>query len=167
MKRNSASAVALGGVMAALALVVMCLGTMIPLATYVCPMLCAVLLMVVHSIVGNKMAWTWYGAVSLLSLLLSPDKEAAAVFVFLGYYPIVKPWIDTRRFAYLWKLILFNVSILAMYGILIFLFDMAYLMEEFREIGTVMTVITLVMGNVTLFMLDFLLSQISKRKRRG
>ena len=38
---------ALGGVMASLALVVMCLGGMIPLATYVCPMFCAVLLMVV------------------------------------------------------------------------------------------------------------------------
>ena len=44
MGRNGAKSVALGGVMAALAVVIMCMGGIIPLATYVCPMLCAVLL---------------------------------------------------------------------------------------------------------------------------
>ena len=52
MRHNSAKNMALGGVMAALALVVMCLGGMIPLATYVCPMFCAVLLMVVLKLTG-------------------------------------------------------------------------------------------------------------------
>ena len=40
---------------------------------------------------GVRIAWAWYGAVAILSLLLAPDKEAAAVFAFLGYYPIVTP----------------------------------------------------------------------------
>ena len=90
--RNSpAGNVALGGILAALAVVIMAMGPLLPVATYVCPMLCALLLQVVLKTCGSRIAWAWYGAVALLSLLLAPDKEAAVVFTFLGYYPIVKP----------------------------------------------------------------------------
>ena len=167
MRHNSAKNMALGGVMAALALVVMCLGGMIPLATYVCPMFCAVLLMVVLNKTSGRVAWAWYGAVSILSMLLGPDKEAAAVFVFLGYYPILKPWLDKRRLSVLWKLVLFNVSILAMYSVLIYVFGLADLAAEFEELGMVMTIVTLVLGNATLFMMDVLLTLLEKRKFHG
>ena len=158
---------ALGGVMAALALVVMCLGGMIPLATYVCPMFCAVLLMVVLRLTGSRIAWAWYGAVSILSMLLGPDKEAAAVFVFLGYYPILKPWLDKRKLALLWKLLLFNAAIFAMYSVLIYVFGLADIAAEFEELGMVMSVVTLILGNATLFMMDVLLTQLQKRKFHG
>ena len=167
MRHNSAKNIALGGVMAALALVVMCLGGLIPLATYVCPMFCAVLLMVVLKMTGGRVAWAWYGAVSILSMLLGPDKEAAAVFVFLGYYPILKPWLDRRKLAILWKLVLFNVAIFAMYGVLIYVFGLAELAAEFRELGMILTVVTLVLGNATLFMMDVLLTVLEKRKFHG
>lgn len=167
MKHNSAKNMALGGMMAALALVVMCLGGMIPLATYVCPMFCAVLLMVVLKLTGRRVAWAWYGAVSILALLLGPDKEAAAVFVFLGYYPILKPWLDKRKLAILWKLVLFNVAIFAMYSVLIYVFGLAEVAAEFKELGMVLTIVTLVLGNATLFMMDVLLTLLQKRKFHG
>lgn len=166
MRHNSAKNVALGGVMAALAVVIMAMGTMIPLATFLCPMLCMVLLTVVLRLTGVRIAWAWYGAVSVLSLLLAPDKEAAAVFLFLGYYPIVKPWIDRRPVAFLWKLVLFNVSIFAMYSLLIWVFGIVVLMEDFEEMGIILTAVTLVLGNVTLFMLDVVLGRLGS-KRRG
>ena len=155
----------MGGVMAALAVVIMCMGTLIPVATFICPMACMVLQTVVVKKAGNRIAWAWYGAVGILSLLLDPDKEAAAVFVFLGYYPIVKPWIDRRRFAVVWKLVLFNASILVMYWILIHLLGLQNLAEDFEELGTVMTVLTLVLGNVTLFLFDFNLTMINKKSK--
>ena len=167
MRHNSAKYMALGGVMAALALVVMCLGGMIPLATYVCPMFCAVLLMVVLKLTNARIAWAWYGAVSILAMLLGPDKEAAAVFVFLGYYPILKPWLDQRKLAILWKLVLFNAAIFAMYSVLIYVFGLADLAAEFKELGMVLTIATLVLGNITLFMMDILLTLLQKRKFRG
>lgn len=167
MGRNSAKNVALGGVMAALALVVMCLGGLIPLATYVCPMFCAVLLMVVLKTAGSRYAWAWYGAVAVLSMLLGPDKEAAAVFVFLGYYPILKPWLDKRKLSFVWKLALFNAAIFAMYTVLIHVFGLADVAAEFEELGTVLTIVTLILGNATLFMLDVLLTILGKRKRHG
>ena len=158
-KRTPASSVALGGVLAALAVVVMSLGTNIPVATYVCPMLCALLLQAVLKACGVRIAWAWYGAVAILSLLLAPDKEAAAVFAFLGYYPIVKPRLDKTRLRWLWKGLLFNASVLVMYWLLLRVFGLAQVTEDFEEIGVVMLIVLLILGNVTFFLLDKLLEK--------
>lgn len=157
-RRNQAAPVALGGIFASLAVVIMCLGGMIPAATFVCPMLCMILLSVVMKKCSSRICWAWYGAVAILGTLLGADKEAAAVFVFLGYYPILKPKLDKLPLRWLWKLILFNVAILVMYTLLLHVFGMAQLMEEFAEMGTILTIVTLVMGNITFIMLDKLLS---------
>lgn len=159
---------ALGGVFAALAVVIMCMGGMIPVATFVCPMACMLLLTVVITRCGSRVAWAWYGAVAILSVLLGPDKEAAAVFTFLGYYPIIKPKMDVLPLKWLWKLIFFNAVILVMYWLLLNLFGMAELMEEFAEMGTVLTVVTLLMGNITFSLLDRLLVPgVLIKKRHG
>lgn len=165
MTKASRSA-ALGGIMAALAVVIMCMGTLLPPATFVCPALCILIAHIVWKVCGKRTAWAWYGAVALLSALLAPDKEAAAVFVFLGYYPIVKPWLDQRRGRILWKGILFNCAVLAMYGCLIFLFGMTEAAHEFREAGVFLCAVTLLMGNVTFFLLDHLLRIIDYRWRK-
>ena len=165
---HSAQTVALGGVFAALAVAIMALGTIIPIATYVCPMFCALLLQVVLKLCGSRIAWAWYGAVSLLSLLLSPDKEAAAMFLFLGYYPIVKPWLDRRKGKWLWKGLLFNGAVCLMYWLLLHFVGMESLMEEFSGMGLGMLAVLLVLGNVTFFLLDRLLgTNVRPRKRPG
>lgn len=165
-RKTPASRIALGGVLAALAVVIMSLGGLIPVMTYVSPMLCALLLKIVLELCGVRIAWAWYGAVALLSALLSADKEAAAVFIFLGYYPIVKPKLDGLRFPWLWKLVLFNASVGVMYFLLLRLFGMAQLRAEFEELGTVMLIVMLLMGNVTFFLLDRLLRRDLLRRGR-
>ena len=165
-RKTPASRIALGGVLAALAVVIMSLGGLIPVMTYVSPMLCALLLKIVLELCGVRIAWAWYGAVALLSALLSADKEAAAVFIFLGYYPIVKPKLDGLRFPWLWKLVLFNVSVGVMYFLLLQLFGMAQLRAEFEEFSTVMLIVMLLMGNVTFFLLDRLLQRDLLRRGR-
>jgi hypothetical protein len=159
MKRNSAQKIALGGLMAALAIVIMCLGGLIPFATFVCPMLCCMITKVVLSMCGKRIAWAWYGAVAILSVLMAPDKEAAAVFVFLGYYPIVKPWMDKQRLSWLWKGLLFNCAILLMYWLLINILGLSEIANDYEEAGTVITVVMLLLGNVTFFMLDLVLGR--------
>jgi hypothetical protein len=129
-------------------------------------MLCCVLLTFVLGMGGPKIAWAWYGAVTILSLLLAPDKEAGAVFAFFGYYPIVKPWLDKRPLCFLWKLVLFNLSIFAMYGLLIYLLGLQQVLSDFQELGTVMIVVTLILGNVTLFMMDVFLGRFRGIMRR-
>lgn len=167
MRNSAAKAMALGGVLGALAVVIMSMGTLIPVATFVCPMLCMMILKLVLSMCGGRIGWAWYGAVAILGLLMAPDKEAAAVFAFLGYYPIVKSKLDRLPAAIVWKLLLFNVTILSMYWLLANLFGMAEIGEEFRDLGTVMTVVMLMLGNVTFFLLDILLGKSIGRKPHG
>lgn len=166
MRRNAAKEIALGGVLAALAVVIMCLGSLIPSATFVCPMMCCLILQLVRKICGDRIAWAWYGAVAILGLLMGPDKEAAAVFVFLGYYPIIKPKMDLLPGKWLWKLVYFNAVILAMYWLLMHVFGMAQILQEFEEMGMALTVVTLILGNVTFLMLDRLLVPGLKLRRK-
>ena len=116
----------------------------------------------VRKMCGQRIAWAWYGAVAIFSLIMAPDKEAAAVFAFLGIYPIVKIKLDKIRFGFAVKLTLFNVLILLMYALLIHLFGMAQIAAEYREMGIAMTAIMLILGNVAFFLLDHVLSRFSR-----
>ena len=156
---------ALGGLMAALAVVIMTLGGAIPLNTFLCPIVCMMVLRFVLSITGRRVAWAWYGAVSILSLLLGPDKEAAAIFLALGYYPILKPRLDRMKGGLVLKLALFNVVILAMYWVLIRILGMDQIASDYAELGRVMTVIMLVLGNVTFWLLDKVLAKPLKKRK--
>ena len=148
----------------------MTMGGLIPIDTYVCPMLCSLILLAVVSVCGKRIAWAWYGAVSVLSLMLAPDKEAAAIFLGLGYYPIIKPSLDQLRFQWLWKALLFNFVTAALYAVLMYVLGMSQLMAEFRELGIFGLSVTLILGNICFFLLDRLLfllpSKISRRRRR-
>lgn len=159
-KKTPAGKIALGGFLAALAVAVMSLGTLIPVMTYVCPMICTLILEAVRQTCGNRIGWAWYGAVAFLGALLSPDKEAALMFVFLGYYPLVRPKI-TGRLSWVYKLLLFNGSIGVMYFLLLQILGVQALVEEYREMGVWMLAALVVMGNVTFFLLDTLLHRAS------
>ncbi len=154
----------LGGLTAALAVVIMCLLGMLGITTYVCPALCMMLLSVLVKLCNSRICWCWYIVVSILSLLLAPDKEAAALFIFLGYYPILRPWINLRKFPLVWKALLFNTAIVVLYYILLYLVGLAELVAEMQELGGVFAVILLVLGNITFFLLDMVLGKIDKRR---
>ncbi len=163
MRNLSAKAIALGGVLAALAVVIMCLGGLIPIATYVCSMLCILLGHSVYRFCGRRIAWAWYAAVALLALLMGTDKEAAGVYLFLGYYPYLKPWLDRRRFSIVWKLLYFNASVAALYVVLVFIMGLNDVVVEYREIGTIGLAILLLLGNFTFFLADKLLTRLKKK----
>lgn len=165
MRSSAARDMALGGMMAALAVVIMALGGMIPLNTFLCPILCMMLLRFVMTTCGKRVALAWYGVVAILSLLLGPDKEAAAIFAVLGYYPILKPRLDKLKGGIVLKLALFNIVILAMYWVLIRLLGMDQIASDYAELGTVMTVVMLILGNVTFWMLDIVLGKPMKKRK--
>ena len=151
---------------AALAVVIMCMGGLIPVATFVCPMMCMMMLWMTAKVSGRRIGWAWYGAVAMLGLMLSPDKESAAVFLCLGFYPLVKPYLDRLPFSFLWKLLLFNVIIAIMYAVMIRLLGMDQIASEYTGLGVAMTVILLILGNITFLLLDLVFSRMSRRKRK-
>ena len=153
--------------MVSLAVVLMCLGTVIPIATYAAPVLCMFTGQVVMHLCGSRTAWAWFGAVALLGLLLAPDKEAAAVFCVLGYYPIVKPKLDRARGKWFWKALLFNGSMILLYWLLLKVIGVERLLEEFSGMGVALTAVLLILGNITFFLLDRALGRNIMVKSRG
>ena len=82
--RRQSRRMALCGVLAALAVVLLSFGALIPFSTFCCPILAMLCMIPVVEEYGRKSALLFYGAVSVLALLLAPDKEVALLFTFLG-----------------------------------------------------------------------------------
>ena len=163
--QNNAKRIALGGMLAGVAVVIMCLGGLIPVATYICPMLCCMAQFLVLRFCGRRLAWTWFFMVSILALVTGPDKEAVLVFVAIGYYPILKPYLDRYKLGILLKFVLFNVSIFTAYGIMIRFWGMDEILSENMEFGLIGLGIIVLLGNLTFFLLDKLLTIMGRRIR--
>ena len=115
-------------------------------------------------ICGARVAWAWYGAVAVLSMLLGPDKEAAALMVLLGYYPIIKPRMDRMPLPILWKLLLINGVILVMYTAVVHLLGLEQVLVEASLLGYAGLAAAVLLGNATFFLLDKLLDRFSYKK---
>ena len=164
--RKETKAIALGGMLGAVAMVIMCLGGLIPVSTYICPVMCMLILQMVLNLCGRKIAWAWYIMVSLLSLLLGPDKEAAALLVLLGYYPIIKPKMDRLSLKILWKLVLFNAVTVFMYTAVVAILGLEAIIVEHTVLGYISFVLMIVLGNATFFLLDKLLTRFAPKTHK-
>ena len=145
MRQNNARQIALGGMLAAVAIVIMCLIGLIPVATYVCPMLCCTLQYIVLRFCGRRIAWAWFGVVAILAVLMAPDKEAAMVFLFLGYYPLIKPYLDRRKLSVVLKGLYFNISVLVAYFLMIYLLGLQQIVQENTELGMIGLILVFVL----------------------
>ena len=159
--RDRSRKIAVGGMMTALAVAVMLLGGVIPAATFCCPALAGILLLPVVSECGHRVALGAYAAIAALSLMLCPDKEAALLFAFLGWYPVAKWPLEAKLPG--WrslpvKLLLWNACAGAMAAMIFFVFRMDQVIAEYREMSRAMLIVFAVLANVTLILYDRLLN---------
>ncbi|MDO5602914.1 MAG: hypothetical protein Q4G07_09110 [Oscillospiraceae bacterium] len=163
-RRNKSQKVALCGMVGALACACMVLGGFIPLATFVTPAIAGMLVLVAAIELGYRTGYLLYGVIGLLSLFLSPDKELSCIFLFfLGYYPLLKSQLDSIKHTVLrWlvKLGLFNVSIVAMYALLIFIFPLPELVADFSETGVPLLAGLGLAANLTFCIYDLAITKI-------
>lgn len=167
--KQSTRELALCGVIAALSVVLLCLGGIVPLALYACPMLASSALLVLRETCRTRYTWCCWAAVAILALLLGPDKEAVALYLFLGYYPLLQPKFDAiRRPALRWlaKLALAVVSVSAMYLVLLYVLGLTQVVEEFADTAPWMLWITAALGLVVFFVYDILLRRFAILWRR-
>lgn len=159
MKKDSRR-IALGGMMAALGAMFMLLGGVIPAATFCAPALAGLALVPVFAEGGVKAALGAYAAIAALALMLCPDKEAALLFAFLGWYPAVKwkldaklkPW--PRRIV---KFILWNGAALALAALIFLVLRMDEVIAEYREMGRAMLAAFALLANAAMALYDRLL----------
>ena len=156
----SSARMALCGVMAALAVVIMSLGSIIPFATFCCPILAMLVMIPITVECPPKLGLTLYAAITILCLLLAADQEASFLFLFLGYYPFLRPKLQQIRFRALRlaaKHAIFTCAVVLMYLLLIFVFRLDAVTEELQTAGTVLNAALLIMGNVVFYVFDLLL----------
>lgn len=166
MDRNTISKnstrTALGGILASLSVVLMMLTSVIPTLTYALPAMSGVLLVIEVIEVDKKWAAGVYATVSVLSVFLLADKEAATMYVmFFGYYPILKAVIESkcpRWLSWLLKFFLFNLSMTAAFLLVTYVFHIPF--EEMEKYGAIAAWGLLGLGNVAFLLYDFALSRL-------
>lgn len=166
--RHESWRMAFGGMMCAVAVVIMSLGSLIPVNTYVCPVLCILLTRPVLERCGSRIGWTYYMATALLSLLLAPDREAALVYLFLGYYPMIRSRFEKLRPLWLRngiKLVFFTASGAAVYGLLMAVMGVEAVLGEYAGPGAWLLIATVILWDVMLLLVDRLLGAKLKRRR--
>lgn len=150
--------IAAGGIASSLCLLLMFLTGVFPFATYALPAMAGTLLVVVVLELNRATAVMVYVSVSLLSLFIAPDKEAALVFIFFfGYYPILKGLIEQIRLRPLElavKYILFNGMMVLVYFLMIQFLGMQYVADEMMEYGPYGLYFLLGAGNFMFFYYD-------------
>ena len=167
--RKNSRRMALCGVLAALSAVLLSAGGIVPLATFCCPILAMLCMLPVLEEYGVKAALLFYAAVSLLALLLCPDKEVALLYAFLGWYPAVRPQLDravgSRLLNGALKLALFALCISAMYALAIFVLGMTYLAAEYGG-GLLLLAVTAVLAGIVWLLFDKVLQRFTLLYRR-
>ena len=160
---------ALSSLMCALAVVFLWMSGVLPLATYGFPVLASFTLVPVRDECSKSYAWCCYAASAVLGLLLCADREAALVFLFLGYYPLLKPGLDARRsklprlFA---KLALCTVAMGAMYLLILFVFKLDAVVQEFEATAPWLLWATAGLGLLLFIVYDFVLARLTALYRR-
>lgn len=153
---------ALCGVLAALAVVLLCLGGVIPGAVFCAPILAMAALLPVLEELGPKAAGTAYAAVSILALLLVPDRETAFVYLFFGWYPILRPKIaalPSRPLRVLARVAVCSAAALLLYGLVLRLMGLtADLLDSVWYVNAAL----LAAGNVVFLLTDSTLARLTR-----
>lgn len=161
--------IAFCGVLGALAVAVMILGALIGIGTYAAPALTGIALLPVVAEYGAGTAALLYAAVSVLSVLLVPDKESAFLFVFLGWYPAARPAYNRLRpkaLAALLKFLTFNAAVAAAYALLIYVFRVSAVVSDYGAASSLLLAGLAAVGNITFFVYDIALARLARAYER-
>ena len=145
---------AFGGMMTAVSIVIMAIGSVIPLNTYTCPVLCIFLTRPVLERCGKTIGWCYYLAVMILSLMLAPDREAAMVYTVLGYYPMIRPLFEklgpVKKMA---KITYFTTMGVVSYWVLLLVMGVEAALGE----GWLLVALSVLLWDVLFMRLDYML----------
>ncbi len=149
-----------GGVITALCVVTMLLTAIIPIASYSLPAIAGVIIISAVIEFGSKFAVYIFSIISVISLIIVPDKEAVLLFIsFFGYYPIIKQHIErlNKKFVELLiKFIIFNLAAIINFYFGIFILEVPR--ESFMLFGMYLPFVILMFANVVFFLYDFTLT---------
>lgn len=137
---------ALGGIVSAMAVVIMLSTYLSPFLVYTAPPFAGLLMLITVNELGYKWSTGVYFTVSVLSIFLIADKESAVFYsMFFGYYPILSVFLQTKiknkKIRYVLKLLIYNIAVTIAFLICTFVLAIDY--DDFE--------------NTTIFIVSFVL----------
>lgn len=165
MRKTESQKIALCGMLGALSVVLLLIGSALQIGTYAAPMLAAFLLIPVLEDYGPRYALTLYATVSILAVLLVPETELAFFYVLvMGYYPVLRVKLNALKNTVLrWviKFAVFNAATVLVYLLLFALLGPAVL-DELLADGTAMLAVLLAAGNLSFWLCDRALAALTR-----
>ena len=155
-KRKSSfdKGIVVSGVLVALSVIILYLGSAIEVLDLTMSAIVSLLAVVIVIEMGYKYAWATYAATSVLSLLLLPQKTPAIFYAcFMGFYPIIKSYVERINSAVLRWIIKLAIghSALAMMLLVMFIFVPEELETEWLLFSTyILGIVAFVMYDVAL-----------------
>lgn len=153
---------ALSSVIAALSVVFMVLTGLIPIGTYAAPCFVGFFLAIIVLEAGYSYSVSVFVVVSVLSFLLSSDKEACLYYTaFFGIYPILKGLIERVSKVYLQyilKFLTFNISMILTFFVSIYVLMIPK--ESFEVFGFYLPWAFLLAGNFIFIIYDIAFTRI-------
>lgn len=138
-EESKAFKVALGGICSAVCLLMMFCSSFFPGLSYTIPIFAGFLMVVMIVECSSGWALATYCAVSLLCIFITPNYEASLLFIlFMGYYPILKIYLDKHRIHFITPLIkwgVFNLAIVIYYNIFTHIFTTVDMLEDMEMFG--------------------------------
>lgn len=164
--------IALCGLLTALSTVILILEGLIRLAGVVCPVLAMLCLLPILSDYGPGTTLLAYAATAVLGVLLCADKEAALLYVFLGWYPALRPRLEKLpRLPRLGaKAGVFLLAVTLMYTLILHLFRLEAVVAEFSEYSNLMLAGLLLFGCLVFLVTDRLIGTLLllyQHRKRG
>jgi len=165
MRKTESQKIALCGMLGALSVVLLLLGSALQIGTYAAPMLAAFLLIPVLEEYGTRYALTLYVCVAILAVLFVPETELALFYVLvMGYYPVLRVKLNGVKSTLLrWvlKFAVFNVGTVLVYLLLFALLGPAVL-DELLADGIGMLAALLAAGNLSFWLCDRALAALTR-----
>lgn len=159
---KSATRLAVCSIVSALSVVLLFLGGITFVLAYIMPMIVGLFMIMLRRTFGTSSALITYTAVSILSFILVADKECMLMYVlFFGFYPIIQPEINKIKsnfFAWIFKFIVFNIMVLIVQLILVYVFGIPFLDEGE---GKAFILLFVVLMNIMFVIYDKLIDKIS------
>jgi len=119
VRKTESQKIALCGMLGALSVVLLLIGSALQIGTYAAPMLAAFLIIPVLEEYGPRYALTLYATVSILAVLFVPETELAFFYVLvMGYYPVLRVKLNgvkSTLLRWLLKFAVFNAGTVLVY----------------------------------------------------
>lgn len=164
MKKNEIKKTAISAILCAFSVVVLYIGSIFDMVDITCAAIASGAVAFSAIELRDKHSVLIFVVTSLLSFVLFPLSSASIFYIaFLGYYPIIKIYIEKIKgiFSAILKLIIFNGSFFPIF----YIFRSLFLAQD-TEISAVIIVLLIVFANVFFIAYDLALNVLITAYRR-